>query len=88
MSWSSGLPWVLIVGIVILGIIVMTIISANASVAAEKAKSENGEQYRLMAADYEKLAQEARDNVKTIRSDLATLREKVDSIERMMREVG
>jgi hypothetical protein len=42
----------------------------------------------LIAADYEKLAQETRDATKAMQTDLATLRAKVDSIEKMMREVG
>jgi outer membrane murein-binding lipoprotein Lpp len=71
-----GWPLAIVIAIVVIGAVAFlsTIVAGNASVAAEKAKGENGEQ--------------SRDNVKTIQSDLATLREKVDSIERMMREVG
>ena len=85
-----GWPLAIVIAIVVIGAVAFlsTIVAGNASVAAEKAKGENGEQYRVIAADYEKLAEQTRDNVKTIQSDLATLREKVDSIERMMREVG
>lgn len=85
-----GWPLVVVIVIVVIGIAasLSSVVAGNASVEAEKAKGQNGEQYRLLSADYEKLAQETRDNVKTIQSDLATLREKVDSIEKMMREVG
>lgn len=85
-----GWPLVVVIVIVVIGIAasLSSVVAGNASVEAEKAKGQNGEQYRLLSADYEKLAQETRDNVKTIHSDLATLREKVDSIEKMMREVG
>ena len=41
-----------------------------------------------IAADYETLAKETRDAAKAMQSDLAELRKKVDSIEKMMREVG
>lgn len=85
-----GWPLVVVIVIVVIGIAatLSSVVAGNASVEAEKAKGQNGEQYRLLSADYEKLAKETRDNVKTIQSDLATLREKVDSIEKMMREVG
>jgi predicted nucleic acid-binding Zn-ribbon protein len=42
----------------------------------------------MLAADYEKLAKEMRDATSTIQSDLRAIRERVDSIERMMKEVG
>ena len=85
-----GWPLAVIIAVVVIAVValVSAVVAGNASVAVEKAKGENGEQYRLIAADYEKLAQQTRDDVKTIRSDLTTLREKVDSIEHMMREVG
>jgi hypothetical protein len=40
------------------------------------------------ASQYQALAQETRDLQKTMQTDLAELRAKVESIERMMREVG
>ena len=85
-----GWPIAVVIVIVIVGVVAVasTIVGGNASVAAEKAKGENGEQYRLIAADYEKLAQETRDVAKAMQSDLAALRVKIDSIEHMMREVG
>ncbi|MGC9973966.1 MAG: hypothetical protein ABSC36_01070 [Gaiellaceae bacterium] len=85
-----GWPLAVVIAIVVIGVVAVlsTLVAGNASVAAEKAKGEYGEQYRLIAADYETLAKETRDAAKAIQSDLATLRAKVDSIEHMMREVG
>jgi hypothetical protein len=40
------------------------------------------------AGQYQELAQETRDLQKAIQTDLADIRVKVESIERMMREVG
>jgi outer membrane murein-binding lipoprotein Lpp len=85
-----GWPLVVVIAIVIIGGVALlsAVVAGNASVAAEKAKGEYGEQYRMIAADYETLAQETRDAAKAMQADLAKLREKVDSIEHMMREVG
>jgi len=85
-----GWPLAVILIIVIIGAVALlsTIVAGNAGVAAEAEKSKNGEQYRLLAADYETLAKETRDAATAMKADLATLREKVDSVERMMREVG
>ena len=55
-------------------------------IKAEKGKS--GEQYRALAAAYEGLAKETRDGQKAMQADLAELRKRAESIERMMREVG
>ena len=85
-----GWPVAIIVIIVILGVVALlsTIVAGNASVATEEAKGKNGEQYRMLAADYETLAKETRDSATAMQADLAKMREKVDSIEHMMREVG
>jgi len=85
-----GWPLAVVIAIVVIGVVAVlsSIVAGNASVAAEKAKGEYGEQYRMIAADYETLAKETRDAAKAMQSDLAELRKKVDSIEKMMREVG
>ena len=85
-----GWPVAIILIIVILGVVALlsTIVAGNASVANEEAKGKNGEQYRMLAADYETLAKETRDSATAMQADLAKMREKVDSIEHMMREVG
>lgn len=85
-----GWPLAIVLAVVVFGVfvVIVTVVAANMSIAAEKAKGENGEQYRLIAADYETLAKETRDVTTAIQADLATLREKVDSVEKMMRDVG
>ena len=80
--------WIVIVALAFLGMIAMSVISGRAEVAKEEAKGKYGEQYRMLAADYEKLAKEMRDVTLAIQSDLAATRERVDSIERMMKEVA
>jgi len=47
-----------------------------------------GGQYHLLATDYGSLAKETRDLQKAMQADLAEIRKRVESIERMMREVG
>ena len=76
----------MIVIIVIIGAVVLgsSVVAGNASVATEAEKGKNGEQYRLLAADYEILAKETRDAATAMKADLTTLREKIDSIEHMM----
>jgi hypothetical protein len=85
-----GWPEAIVIVVVIIGIVafVSTVVGGNASVRAEEAKSKSGEGYRTLAADYETLARETRDAAKAIQTDLAALREKIDSIELMMREVS
>ena len=56
--------------------------------AQEEAKGKYGEQYRMLADDFEKLAGETREATLAIQTDLATMLERVDSINRMMREVS
>ncbi len=45
-------------------------------------------QYRELSARYDELAQALRDGQKTMQSDLAELRKQMDSVERMMKDVG
>jgi hypothetical protein len=80
---------VIVVAIVIGGVAFLsTVIASRAAVDAEEAKGKNGEQYKMLAADYEKLAKETRDAQAAMQADLADMRAKVESIEKMMREVG
>lgn len=87
---SIGWPLaVVLVAIVLGGVsLIATQMAAKAGVAAEEAKGKYGEQYRMLAADYEKLAKEMRDSQAAMQADLADMRVKVESIEKMMREVG
>jgi flagellar basal body-associated protein FliL len=66
----------------------MAWMSGRSSLAIEEAKGRNGEQYRALAANYEELAKEMRDATSAIQVDLAAMRERVDSIDKMMREVS
>jgi hypothetical protein len=87
---SIGWPLaVVIVAIVIGGVAFLSsTVASNAAVEAEKAKAEGGEAYKTLASDYEKLAKETRDAQAAMKADLADVRAKVESIEKMMREVG
>jgi flagellar biosynthesis/type III secretory pathway M-ring protein FliF/YscJ len=80
--------WIAIVALAVLGMIAISVISGRSEVAKEEAKGKYGEQYRMLAADYEKLAKEMRDVTSAIQTGLRATRERVDSIERMMKEVG
>jgi len=86
MSWSVAL--IVMVVLIFLGCIALAFIDIRGKVAQEEAKGKYGEQYRMLADDYEKLAKETREATQAIQSDLATMLERVDSIDRMMREVG
>ena len=98
MSISGPVAAIVVALVFIIGFIVMGAISNRpgslsrsriaAQVAKEEAQAKHAEQYRTLAADYETLARETRDATSALRSDLATMLERVDSIERMMREVG
>jgi hypothetical protein len=87
---SIGWPLVVIIAMVVIGAAayLSSIVAANASVAAEKEKAKGGEQFKTLAADYEKLAKETRDVQAAMAADLTDMRVKVESIEKMMREVG
>lgn len=98
MSISWPVAAIVVALVFILGVIVLGFWSSRpgslsmsrvrAEVAKEEARAKYGEEYRMLAADYETLAKELRDATSAIQSDLATMLERVDSIERMMREVG
>jgi hypothetical protein len=86
MSWSVAV--IVMVVLVFLGCIALAFIDIRGKTAQEEAKGKYGEQYRMIAADYETLAKETREATQAIQSDLATMLARVDSIDRMMREVG
>ena len=79
-----------VLGIVMVGVaaVFSAVIAGRAQVASEAEKGKSGEQYRTLAAAYEGLAKETRDGQKAMQADLAELRKRAESIERMMREVG
>jgi hypothetical protein len=98
MSISWPVAAIVVALVIIMGMIIMGTLSSrpgslsrsriSAQVAKEEVQAKHAEQYRTLAADYEALAKELRDATSAIRSDLATMLERVDSIECMMREVG
>ena len=86
MTWPVAI--VVVIGILGLVAVVSTVLAGRATVATEEAKGKYGEQYRMLAADYEKLAKEMRDAQAAMQADIAEMRAKVESMEKMMREVG
>jgi uncharacterized lipoprotein YehR (DUF1307 family) len=85
-SWPVA---IIVVFVAIMGgSAVMAYYANKSSLAIEEAKGRNGEQYRTLAATYEELAKEMRDSTSAIQADLAAMRERVDSIDKMMREVS
>jgi ribosome-binding protein aMBF1 (putative translation factor) len=87
---NIGWPEALVIAIIVIGgvALISTWVASRAGVASEKAKGTNVEQYGKLVADYEDLTRETREVQAAMQADLAGLREKVASIERMMREVG
>jgi len=87
---TIGWPVVVVLAIIMVGVsaVLSAVVAGRAQVASEAEKGKSGEQYRVLAADYEGLAKETRDVQKAMRADLAELRKRVESIERMMKEVG
>ncbi len=87
---AIGWPATVIAVIVVIGVVALisTVVASNASVASEKAKGKFTEQYRELVVSYEALAQETRDLQTSMQAELAELRQKVESIEHMMREVA
>ena len=86
MRWPVAL--VVIVLVILVGSIAMTYLSSRSQVAVEEAKGKYGDQYRTLTASYEELARSLRDSTVAMQADLAAMRQRVDSIEKMMREVN
>ena len=86
MSWPEAI--VVVIGIIGVVAVLSTVLGGRAAVAAEEAKGKYGEQYRMLSDDYEKLAKEMRDVQAAMQADIGEMRAKVESIEKMMREVG
>lgn len=85
-GWPLALVAVFV--LIVCAVVLSTIFGGRAAIASERVKGDSGEQYRKIAADYEALARENRDLGATIQAELTALREKVDSIEAMMRDVA
>ena len=76
---SIGWPAAIVLMAVIFGAVTLlaTQMAAKAGVAGEEAKGKYGEQYRMLADDYEKLANETRDIQAAIRADVAGLAQEI-----------
>ena len=51
-------------------------------------KARGGEQFEALTAEYTKLAQETREAQTSMQADIGAIRTSVESIEKMMRDVG
>jgi hypothetical protein len=87
---NIGWPAAIVLATLIMGAVVLIAsqMAAKASLQIEDAKGKYGEQYRMLADEYTKLAQETRDSHVAMQADVASVKVAVDSMERMMREVG
>ena len=87
---AIGWPAAVIVIIVIIGGVALlsTYMAVRGGIAGEEMKGELANQYRELLGSYESLAQETRSVQTTMQADLEALRQKVESIEHMMREVA
>ncbi len=85
-GWPLALVAVFV--LIVCAVVLSSIVAGRSAVASERIKGDSGEQYRQIVADYETLARETRDLESTIQAELTALREKVDAIEAMMRDVA
>lgn len=85
-GWPLAL--VLISIVVFIGTVIIILVGGRMDIAKEDAKGKSGDQYRMLASNYENLAKETRDFQAAMRSDLEELRRQVESIERKMREAS
>lgn len=87
---TIGWPQAVIAGIAIMSAVGLhsARISSRTEIAREEVRGKHAEEYRQVLAGYESLAAEMRELQKAMRQDLADIRRRVESIERMMRDVG
>jgi hypothetical protein len=79
----------LIVIFVIFGVSIATTPARRRhQIQMEEIKSNSGEQFRELNAEYTALAQSTRDAQASMQADIAAIRASVESIEGMMRDVG
>ncbi|MFA5844563.1 MAG: hypothetical protein WC971_07010 [Coriobacteriia bacterium] len=79
----------LVVMFVILGISVVTTPSRRRhQIQMEEIKSRSGAQFEELNAEYTRLAQETRETQSSMQADIGAIRTSVESIEKMMRDVG
>lgn len=87
---NIGWPAAIVLGTFIMGVVILIVsqMATKGSLQVEEAKGKYGEQYRMLADEYTKLAQETRDSQIAMQADVAAVKIAVDSMEQMMREVG
>jgi hypothetical protein len=86
MDWP--LAMIIVVLIVAVAGVSSGILNHPHDVALKTISEKYAAQYQGLASDFAALAKETRDLQKAMQTDLAEMRAKVESIERMMREVG
>lgn len=86
------LTWPLAIVIVALIVVIVGTLGMPATrrhkLQIEELRAKGNEQYRALAEEFAKLAQETREAQSAAKADLEAIRSSVDSIESMMREVG
>ena len=87
-AWAWPLAMVTSVVIVMLVGSLGTPATRRHKIKVEELRAKGNEEYRALADKYEALAKQSNDTLVTMQADCATLRQTVDSIERMMREVS
>jgi hypothetical protein len=85
-DWPVAL--IILVLIAVVGAIISGILNRPHDLALKIISEKYAGQYQALASDYAALSKETRDLHKAMQTDLAEMRGKVESIERMMREVG
>jgi hypothetical protein len=87
---TIGWPLVVIFAIIMVSVVavISAAIAGRAAMNSVAQEGKSDEHYRTLAADYEGLAKQTRDVQNAMQADLADLRKRMESIERMMREVG
>ncbi len=87
---SIGWPAAIVLATFIMGVVILIVsqMATKGSLQVEEAKGKYGEQYRMLADEYTKLAQDTHDSQVAMQADVEALRGSVESMEQMMREVG
>ena len=89
MGWFEGSLGFVVVVIVFFAVASLGMPSHRRhQVQMAEIKARGGEQFEALTAEYNKLAQETREAQKAMQADIAAIRTSVESIEKMMRDVG
>ena len=85
-EWPVAL--IILVLIVVVGAIASGILNRPHDVALKIISEKYATQYQALVSDYAALSKETKALQQAMQTDLAEMRAKMESIERMMREVG